>query len=94
MRVNAEWTTYDVPFNRLQQGGWGAEARFDPARLLSLGFSVDPKDLPVDVWVDDIEFIPAPSGPVQGDARVEPTVPVQPAAAPPATVQTTVSTTP
>jgi hypothetical protein len=35
------------------------QARFDPARLVGLSFSVKTKDLPVDFWVDDVAFVTA-----------------------------------
>ena len=54
--LSDRWEEYSVRWDRLQQGGWGAEARFDPARLLALNFAVDPKGLPVEFWLDDIEF--------------------------------------
>lgn len=54
--LTPEWQAYEVRWDRLQQGGWGSEARFDPQRLLSLNFSVQPESMPVDIWVDDIEF--------------------------------------
>jgi hypothetical protein len=53
------WTDYVVPFDKLQQGGWGAQARFDPTRLLGLSFAVKVKDLPVDFWLDDLAFVTA-----------------------------------
>ncbi len=55
--LTPQWQVYEVRWDRLQQGGWGSEARFDPQRLLSLNFSVSPESLPVDILVDDIEFL-------------------------------------
>jgi hypothetical protein len=52
------WTEYSIAWQQLQQGGWGTDVRFDPARLLDLGFKADAKNLPVDFWVDDIGFLP------------------------------------
>jgi len=52
-----KWDDYVVVWEVLQQGGWGAEARFDPSRLLSLNFAVLPKDLPMDFWLDDVKFL-------------------------------------
>ncbi len=57
--LSDRWDEYLVRWDRLQQGGWGAEARFDPGRVLGLGFSAGPKELPIDFWIDDIEFIAA-----------------------------------
>jgi len=57
------WDEYVLRFDRVQQGGWGTEARFDPARVLDLNFLVAPKDLPADFWIDEIEFVAAaPAG--------------------------------
>ena len=58
--LSDRWDAYEVHFDRVQQGGWGTDARFDPSRLMSLNFAAGPKDLPVDLWVDDIEFLPLP----------------------------------
>lgn len=53
------WADYVVPFDKLQQGGWGAQAPFDPTRVLGLSFAVQSKDLPIDFWVDDLAFVTA-----------------------------------
>jgi len=53
------WADYVVPFDKLQQGAWGAQARFDPTRIIGLSFSVKPKALPIDVWIDDLAFVTA-----------------------------------
>jgi hypothetical protein len=61
--LSPTWETYEMRWEKLQQGGWGAEARFTPERVVKLTISVDPKSLPVDFWVDDVELIPkAPAG--------------------------------
>jgi hypothetical protein len=52
-----KWEEYVVPWDRVQQEGWGTDARFDPARLIQVGFKVDIKHLPVDFWLDDVEFV-------------------------------------
>jgi hypothetical protein len=51
------WDDYLVRWDRLEQQGWGTEARFSPARIVSLQFAVKPADLPADFWVDDIAFV-------------------------------------
>jgi hypothetical protein len=56
--LKSEWSEYVVRFDRLQQGGWGTEARFNPATLTNVSFHSDSKSMPVDFWVDDIEFVP------------------------------------
>ncbi len=61
IHLSDRWDDYVVRWDHLQQGGWGAQARFDPKRMLGLSFSVNAKNLPADFWIDDIEFIPAPA---------------------------------
>ncbi|HEY2409316.1 MAG TPA: hypothetical protein VGI10_25095 [Polyangiaceae bacterium] len=56
--LSDHWDDYLVTWDRLQQGGWGTEVRFDPARVLGIEFSVGVKLLPADFWLDDIEFVP------------------------------------
>jgi hypothetical protein len=55
--LTERWEEHVVPWDRVQQEGWGTDARFDPARLIQVGFKVDIKHLPVDFWIDDIEFV-------------------------------------
>jgi hypothetical protein len=52
------WDSYEVRWEKLQQGGWGTEARFTPQRVLNLGINVGVKELPIDLWLDDVELIP------------------------------------
>jgi hypothetical protein len=51
------WDEYIVPWEGLQQGGWGTEARFDSARIMGVNFAVQAKDLPADFWIDDVKFV-------------------------------------
>lgn len=53
------WDEYLVRWDQLQQDGWGAQARFDPARIIQLGFSVHVADLPTDFWLDDLALVTA-----------------------------------
>lgn len=60
-RIKEGWNEYSVRWEQLQQGGWGTEARFDKARIQSINFTADPKILPVDLWIDDLRFLPGSS---------------------------------
>jgi hypothetical protein len=60
-RLGDRWESYTVRWERVQQGGWGREARFTPSRLVQLNIKVDLKDLPADFWIDDLELIPQPA---------------------------------
>jgi hypothetical protein len=56
--LSPTWDSYELRWEKLQQGGWGAEARFNPERIVNIHLSPDVKTLPIDFWVDDIELIP------------------------------------
>ena len=58
--LSDHWEDYLVRWDRLEQQGWGTEARFDPARIVSLQLAVKPPDLPVDFWIDDVSFVAEP----------------------------------
>jgi hypothetical protein len=62
------WDSYEMRWEKLEQGGWGTEARFTPERLVNLHFNVDVKALPIDFWLDDIELL-AKAAPTSGAAR-------------------------
>jgi hypothetical protein len=55
--LSDRWETYTLRWDRMEQEGWGAEARFTPSRLVSFMFKVAVKNLPIDFWVDDIELV-------------------------------------
>jgi hypothetical protein len=57
--LSDRWADYLVAWDRLQQGGWGAQARFDPSRLMNVSFATRPKELPADFWVDDLALVTA-----------------------------------
>jgi hypothetical protein len=51
------WDSYEMRWEKLQQGGWGTEALFTPERVVNLALNVDIKHLPIDFWIDDLELI-------------------------------------
>lgn len=61
--LSDHWDEYKVTWDQLQQGGWGTEVRFDPARVLGLGFTINLRALPADFWVDDLALIPKATAP-------------------------------
>ncbi len=77
VHLTDRWDDYIVRWDRVQQGGWGTDARFDPTRLLGLNFSVSTKDLPADFWVDDIEFISSQQANAPAAAPPEPGKPAK-----------------
>lgn len=52
------WDTYEMRWEKMQQGGWGTEARFTPERVVNIAINADPASLPLDLWLDDVELIP------------------------------------
>jgi len=70
VRIKPDWQVFEVRWGDLQQGGWGTQARFDPARLLNVGFNADKERLPVDVWLDDIEFLVEAGAPPSNQSAV------------------------
>jgi hypothetical protein len=58
--LSDRWDDYLVRWDRVEQQGWGTQARFDPARIVSLQLAVKPPDLPVDFWIDDVSFVSEP----------------------------------
>jgi hypothetical protein len=78
--LSSKWDDYLVRWDRLEQGGWGAQVRFDPARITGLQLSVRPPDLPVDFWIDDLAFVGAGEAETLTAAlRSQPAPPVTPA---------------
>lgn len=56
--LSEKWESYEMRWEKMQQGGWGTEARFTPERVVNVTFNVDVKSLPIDFWLDDVELIP------------------------------------
>jgi hypothetical protein len=52
------WDSYEMRWEKMQQGGWGTDARFTPERVVNVAINVDVKSLPIDLWLDDVELIP------------------------------------
>jgi Carbohydrate binding domain (family 11) len=83
--LDDRWSDYVVPFDHLQQGGWGAQARFDPAHILGISFAVKSKDLPIEFWVDDLSLVTAAEATALAAAERAQPVPTKSAPAAPAT---------
>jgi hypothetical protein len=77
------WQTHVVLWDQLQQGGWGTEALFDKKHVLNLNLAAESKDMPVDFWIDDIEFITAEQASTPPGPQLSPAAP-SPAASSPA----------
>jgi hypothetical protein len=59
VQAKPDWTTHTMSWDRLRQQGWGEAVPLRPERMVGITFSAQLADLPVDVWIDDLEFITA-----------------------------------
>jgi hypothetical protein len=55
--LGPEFSLFRVRWEELEQVGYGAPVRFDPARIFHVDFGVEPADTPFDFWIDDVRFI-------------------------------------
>lgn len=51
-----DYRLYEVPWSMLAQRGFGARVTFNPKTIMTLYFSMEAPDLPVDLWLDDFSF--------------------------------------
>jgi len=56
--LKTTWDLYEVKFTELTQQGFGLpQTSFDPTGLYSIQFTLVNK-LPIDLWLDDVSFVP------------------------------------
>jgi hypothetical protein len=68
--LSDSWDTYEMRWEKMQQGGWGTEARFTPERVVNIAINADVASLPIDFWIDDVELIPkAPTAAASAAAK-------------------------
>jgi hypothetical protein len=53
--LSEEWQQFTLPFDQLNQEGWGTPASWDANKIVGLQFKVA-KDVTFDFWVDEIGF--------------------------------------
>ena len=75
--LSDHWDDFLLRWDHVEQQGWGTQARFDPARIVSLQFAVKPPNLPADFWVDDIAYVTEPDA-----AKLAAAIHAEPVAAP------------
>jgi hypothetical protein len=54
--LTPEFKTYELPWSSFQQRGYGTAVPFDPKTVFALQFAMEVAHLPVDLWLDDVEF--------------------------------------
>jgi hypothetical protein len=63
VQITPEWSTHAIRWEDLRQLGFGQAVPLAPEYTVGMGFQAHLADLPVDVWIDDLEFIPrSPAG--------------------------------
>jgi hypothetical protein len=60
--LKPEWTEHRVQWSALAQQGWGTIARLNLNEVLSVNFTVSRSDMPAELWLDDVRFIPNAAG--------------------------------
>jgi len=73
--VTEQWTQYTLRFESLEQlPGWGSPRpqHVDSSRLFGIQFRVVDRDVPFDVWIDDLAFIEGGSPPPTTQAAAAP----------------------
>jgi hypothetical protein len=70
VKPTADWKKYEIPWDKLAQGGWGAAATFTPFEMRGFQFEF-PSGTTFDVSLDRLELIrpAAPDAGVTPDAR-------------------------
>ncbi|HVY31098.1 MAG TPA: hypothetical protein VHB79_31295 [Polyangiaceae bacterium] len=54
--LTPEFKTYELSWSSFQQRGYGTQVPFDPKTIFALQFAMEPVNLPVDLWVDELQF--------------------------------------
>jgi len=75
--LTSRWDDYLVKWDRLEQQGWGGEARFEPSRIQGFQIAARPQELPIDFWIDDVAFVTeAEAQHLEAELRAQPGPPV------------------
>jgi hypothetical protein len=56
--LTAEWEYHEATWDLFSQAGWGVVAPFAADHLLGVEFVVAPSAEPVEIWIDEIRFLP------------------------------------
>lgn len=54
--LGEEYRAYELPWSSFQQRGYGVSVPFDQKTLTSIHFSMEKEELPVDLWLDQVEL--------------------------------------
>jgi hypothetical protein len=57
VQIKPDWTTHSIRWAELRQQGWGEAVPLRTEHIVGVTFAAQVADLPVDVWIDDLEFI-------------------------------------
>jgi hypothetical protein len=59
VQIQPDWTTHAFRWSDLRQQGWGEAATLRTERVVGITFAVQVADLPVNAWIDDLEWLAA-----------------------------------
>lgn len=54
--LTPDWKTYSFKWSDFKQRGFGKQTPFTPGAIMSLQFSFEKAELPVDFWLDDVSW--------------------------------------
>jgi len=54
--LTPDWQTYSYKWSDFKQRGFGKQAPFNPGTIMSLQFSFEKEQQPVDFWLDDVSW--------------------------------------
>lgn len=54
--LTPEFKTYELPWSSFLQRGFGTEVPFDSKTIFAIQFTMELANLPIDLWLDDVEF--------------------------------------
>lgn len=63
VQIERDWSTHTIRWTDLRQQGWGEAVQLRIEYVVGFTFAAEVADLPVDVWIDDLEFIHPPLPP-------------------------------
>jgi hypothetical protein len=54
--LGEKYQVYELPWDSLQQRGFGVSVPFDPKTMTAIHFAMEKEELPVDLWLDQVQL--------------------------------------
>jgi len=68
LTLTPDWQAYSFKWSDFKQRSFGKQAPFNPGTIMSLQFSFEKEQLPVDCWLDDVGWDDGSAFPLAGTA--------------------------